>query len=136
LIDALRRRYPDAVGPELDDICYATMNRQKAVRELAEQVDLILVVGARNSSNSNRLREVAHQKGVRAHLVQHAGEINPIWLEGVKRVGVTAGASAPEVLVTGVRRRLAALGVSSERELAGIRESVTFRRPSVQAPAL
>ncbi len=136
LIEALRRRFPDAVGPELDDICYATMNRQTAVREMAAEVDLILVVGARNSSNSNRLREVASQKGVRAHLVQNAGEINPIWLEGVKRVGVTAGASAPEVLVTGVRRRLATLGVDSEREMVGIRESVSFRLPSVRAPAI
>ena len=136
LIDALRRRYPGVVGPELDDICYATLNRQRAVRDMADEVDLVLVVGARNSSNSNRLREVASQKGVRAHLVQDERDINPVWLEGVRRVGVTAGASAPEVLVTGVRRRLAMLGAVAEREMAGIRESVTFRLPSILAPAV
>jgi len=129
LIDALTARYPAIVGPELDDICYATLNRQRAVRALAGEADVVLVVGARNSSNSNRLREVALQCGVPAYLVEDAGEIDPAWLAGASRVGVTAGASAPELLVTGVRKRLAALGAASVRTLPGPRETVKFRLP-------
>jgi 4-hydroxy-3-methylbut-2-en-1-yl diphosphate reductase len=130
VIDALRRRYPLLEGPDLDDICYATQNRQAAVRTMAKLVDLVLVVGARNSSNSNRLREVAHQCGVRAHLIHNAEELDETWLQGVQRVGVTAGASTPEVLVNGVRERLIRLGAVSLREMPGERESVTFRLPT------
>ena len=130
LIAALERRFPGIEGPDLDDICYATQNRQAAVRSLAGEVDLVLVVGARNSSNSNRLREVAGQHGVPAYLVEEASEIDPAWLEGVGRVGVTAGASAPESLVQGVLARLATLGkLSAVRELAGPSENVSFRLP-------
>lgn len=131
LIKGLGARYPDIVGPELDDICYATLNRQRAVRILAEKVDLVLVVGARNSSNSNRLREVASQSGVAAYLVEHAGEIDPRWLAGVRRIGVTAGASAPEILVTEVQERLRQLGTAAAQELPGIVERVTFRLPTL-----
>ena len=133
VIAALKRRFTDIVGPDTKDICYATQNRQTAVRELATQVDVILVVGARNSSNSNRLREVALQCGVPAYLVEDAGEIDPAWLAGASRVGVTAGASAPELLVTGVRARLTALGAASVRTLPGPRETVKFRLPSLVA---
>ena len=131
LIEALQARYPDIVGPDLDGICYATLNRQKAVRRMSAEVDLVLVVGSRNSSNSNRLREVAAQQGIPAYLVENATEIDPQWLTGIRRVGLTAGASAPEVLVTGVRRRLAELGIYSERELDGPVESVSFRLPTM-----
>jgi 4-hydroxy-3-methylbut-2-en-1-yl diphosphate reductase len=131
LIDALQARYPDIEGPDLGDICYATLNRQRAVRDLAAQVDVVLVVGARNSSNSNRLREVAAQCGVPAYLIEDASELQPGWLDGVDRVGVTAGASAPEFLVTEVRERLAELGARTERQLPGVRENVTFRLPEL-----
>jgi 4-hydroxy-3-methylbut-2-enyl diphosphate reductase len=129
LIAALERRFPGIEGPDVDDICYATQNRQAAVRNMAGQVDLVLVVGARNSSNSNRLREVAEQAGVTARLVEDASEIEPRWMQGVGRVGVTAGASAPENLVQGVLARLAAFGGLSVRELEGPAENVTFRLP-------
>jgi 4-hydroxy-3-methylbut-2-en-1-yl diphosphate reductase len=129
LIAALVRRFPAIEGPDVDDICYATQNRQAAVRGMAGQVDLVLVVGARNSSNSNRLREVAAQAGVIAHLVEDASEIDSRWLQGVERIGVTAGASAPESLVQGVLARLAGLGGLSVRQLEGPAESVTFRLP-------
>jgi 4-hydroxy-3-methylbut-2-enyl diphosphate reductase len=129
LIAALERRFPGIEGPDVDDICYATQNRQAAVRRLADDVDLVLVVGARNSSNSNRLREVASQQGIPAHLVEEASEIDPRWLQGVDRVGVTAGASAPECLVQGVLARLAGFASLSVRELDGPSENVTFRLP-------
>jgi 4-hydroxy-3-methylbut-2-enyl diphosphate reductase len=129
LIDALEARYPGIVGPGLDDICYATLNRQRATRTMARQVDLVIVVGARNSSNSNRLREVALQQGVPSYLVQTAAELDPAWLAGVGRVGITAGASAPEVLVQEVCTRLAGLGARSVRELPGLAETVKFRLP-------
>lgn len=129
LIAALVRRFPGIEGPDVDDICYATQNRQAAVRGMAGEVDLVLVVGARNSSNSNRLREVAAQAGVPAHLVEEASEVDPRWLQGVARVGVTAGASAPESLVQGVLARLAGLGRLSVRELEGPAENVSFRLP-------
>ncbi len=129
LIDALTQRYPGIVGPALDDICYATLNRQRAVRKLAEEAELILVVGARNSSNSNRLREVASQSGVAAHLIESATQLDPRWLEGVTRVGVTAGASAPEILVREVQQRLKELGATSVREMPGVPERVVFRLP-------
>ena len=130
-IEALQQRFPGIVGPRLDDICYATQNRQNAVRKLAAQVDLVLVVGARNSSNSRRLREVAAQRGVPAHLVQEAAEIDPAWLLRVARVGVSAGASTPEVLVQGVCERLSALGARSVRQIDGTPETVTFRLPAM-----
>lgn len=129
VIAALKRRFPAIQGPELDDICYATQNRQNAVRQLAREVDLLLVVGARNSSNSIRLREVGEQHGLAAHLIQDESEIDPNWLLGASQVGVTAGASAPEVLVQRVLKRLRELGVTATRELDGERETVTFNLP-------
>jgi 4-hydroxy-3-methylbut-2-enyl diphosphate reductase len=132
IIDALEARYPEIEGPDLGDICYATLNRQRAVRELAAQVDVVLVVGSRNSSNSNRLREVAAQCGVPAYLIEEASELEPAWLKGADVIGVTAGASAPEILVTRVRERLVELGASSERQLSGVRENVTFRLPQLR----
>jgi 4-hydroxy-3-methylbut-2-enyl diphosphate reductase len=131
IIEALEARYPGIAGPGLDDICYATLNRQRATRTMARQVDLVLVVGARNSSNSNRLREVALQQGVPSYLVQTAADIDPAWLGGVGRVGVTAGASAPEVLVQNVCERLRDLGAASVRELPGLAETVKFRLPDL-----
>ena len=107
IIDALRVRFPTIEGPRHDDICYATQNRQDAVRQLSQQCDLVLVVGSPNSSNSNRLRELAERQGIQAHLVDGADEIDPQWLQGRTRIGVTAGASAPEVLVQGGERRSA-----------------------------
>ena len=129
VIEALKRRFPAIQGPELDDICYATQNRQNAVRQLAAEVDLLLVVGARNSSNSIRLREVGKQHGLAAYLIQDESEIEPAWLNGVRKVGVTAGASAPEVLVQQVLARLQTFGVSATRELDGVRETITFNLP-------
>jgi 4-hydroxy-3-methylbut-2-enyl diphosphate reductase len=129
VIAALKRRFPRIQGPELDDICYATQNRQNAVKQLAAEVDVLLVVGARNSSNSNRLRETGAQFGLPAYLVQDETEIETGWLTGVARVGVTAGASTPEVLVQRVLRRLEELGVTSTRELDGVRETTTFSLP-------
>ena len=129
VIAALKRRFPLIQGPDLDDICYATQNRQNAVRQLAKEVDLLLVVGARNSSNSIRLREVGEHEGLAAHLIQDETEIDQNWLNGVRRVGVTAGASAPEVLVQRVLERLRELGVTVTRELEGEPETVTFSLP-------
>jgi 4-hydroxy-3-methylbut-2-enyl diphosphate reductase len=129
VIAALKRRFPGIQGPELDDICYATQNRQNAVRQLAGEVDLLLVVGARNSSNSVRLCEVAKQHGLLAHLIQDETEIDPGWFLGVRRVGVTAGASAPEALLQNVLGRLHEFGVTATRELDGVRETVTFNLP-------
>jgi 4-hydroxy-3-methylbut-2-enyl diphosphate reductase len=129
LIAALKRRFIDVVGPETRDICYATQNRQSAVRELARVADLILVVGAKNSSNSNRLREIAEESGVPGYLVADGNEVNPTWLKNVKVVGLTAGASAPEVLVEDVidsLRRFATVEVST---LDGIEENIRFRLP-------
>ena len=131
VVDALKRRFPEICGPELDDICYATQNRQNAVRELAEQVDVILVVGALNSSNSNRLREVAAQGRVSAYLIQSAGDLCAEWFEGVQRVGITAGASTPEVLVQHVLERLRDFGVNNITEMDGVQENVGFRLPVV-----
>jgi 4-hydroxy-3-methylbut-2-enyl diphosphate reductase len=129
VIAALKRRFPAIQGPELDDICYATQNRQNAVRRLASEVDLLLVVGARNSSNSVRLCEVAMQHGLAARLIQDETEIDPNWFLGVKRVGITAGASAPEVLLQNVLGRLREFGVTATRELDGVQETVTFNLP-------
>ncbi|MHC9085907.1 4-hydroxy-3-methylbut-2-enyl diphosphate reductase [Luteimonas sp. RIT-PG2_3] len=129
IIAALRERFPLIQGPRHDDICYATQNRQDAVRELAEQCDLVLVVGSPNSSNSNRLRELAERDGVEAYLIDGAIEIDPRWVEGRRHIGVTAGASAPDVLVQGVLERLRELGASGVRELHGEPESMVFALP-------
>lgn len=133
IIAELQRRFPAIEGPALDDICYATQNRQNAVRTMAAQVDRVLVVGARNSSNSNRLREVAAQMGVPAMLIQDATEIDDAFLRGASAVGITAGASTPEVLVAAVCNRLRALGATAIRSAPGPAENVTFRLPSVLA---
>ena len=129
IISALRARFPAIQGPKNDDICYATQNRQDAVRELTRECDLVLVVGSPNSSNSNRLRELAEREGVEAHLIDGAGEIDPAWIEGRARIGVTAGASAPDVLVRGVLERLRELGAGGVRELHGEPEDMVFALP-------
>jgi 4-hydroxy-3-methylbut-2-enyl diphosphate reductase len=129
VIEALKARYPAIQGPKNDDICYATQNRQDAVRELASQCDLVLVVGSPNSSNSNRLRELAEREGVEAHLIDGAVEIDPRWVQGRKRIGITAGASAPEVLVRGVIERLRELGAEHVGELSGEPENMVFALP-------
>jgi len=130
IISSLQERFPDIQGPRKDDICYATQNRQDAVRTLAAEVQLMLVVGSTNSSNSNRLRELAERMGTRAYLVDAAEQIDPAWFEGVDAVGVTAGASAPEVLVQAVVSRLQALGGETVSELAGKQEDVVFEVPA------
>ena len=129
IVAALKVRFPKIVGPKRDDICYATQNRQDAVKFMAPQCDVVIVVGSPNSSNSNRLREVARNLGREAYLVDKAAEIRPEWLEGKRSIGVTAGASAPEVLVQEVILRLQALGARRVRELVGIEEAVTFPLP-------
>ncbi len=129
VIDALRRRFPAIQGPRKDDICYATQNRQDAVRDLGRRCDLVLVVGSRNSSNSNRLRELAHKAGIASHLIDGPDDIEADWLEGRTRIGVTAGASAPEVLVQEVIARLQKLGVGAVEELKGREENVIFPLP-------
>ena len=129
IISALKKRYPLIAEPKKQDICYATQNRQDAVKFMAPQTDLVLVVGSPSSSNSNRLREVAEKFGVEAYMVGSAAELNPQWLVGRQRIGVTAGASAPEVLVTELITRLKALGVQSVRKLDGIEEHVSFPLP-------
>jgi len=129
VIDALKKRFPEITGPDTKDICYATQNRQNAVRELVQEADVLIVVGARNSSNSNRLREVGEQAGVRAYLVQDASELKPEWFGENDRIGVTAGASTPEALVEEVLKSLSDLGQADVRELAGPDERVTFRPP-------
>ncbi len=128
-ISALKARFPSIVGPKKDDICYATQNRQDAVKTLAKQCDVVIVVGSPNSSNSNRLREVAQNQGVQAYMIDNASELNPDWLHGKKCVGITAGASAPEILVQAVIDKLKALGADSVRDLEGIEERVTFPLP-------
>ncbi|WP_136419921.1 4-hydroxy-3-methylbut-2-enyl diphosphate reductase [Herbaspirillum sp. ST 5-3] len=129
VIAALKRRFPSIAEPKKGDICYATTNRQEAVKFMAPQVDLVIVVGSPNSSNSNRLREVARKKGATAYMVDDASQIDPLWLEGRNRIGVTAGASAPEVLVQAVIDRLRELGAKSVRPLPGVEEHVTFPMP-------
>ena len=128
-IDAIRRRFPKIVGPKKDDICYATQNRQDAIKALAQRCDVVIVVGSPNSSNSNRLREVAEQQGVPAYMVDNAGELQPEWVTGKSCVGITAGASAPEVLVQAVVERLRELGADAVSSLDGIAERVTFPLP-------
>ena len=129
IVAALRRRYPGIVGPKKDDICYATQNRQDAVKLMARQADVVIVVGSPNSSNSNRLREVAAHLGVPAFMIDRADQLQPEWLAGRARVGVTAGASAPEVLVKEVLARLAELGATDVRELDGAVERIVFPLP-------
>ena len=129
VIDALRERFPAINGPRKDDICYATQNRQDAVRQLADESDLVLVVGSVNSSNSNRLRELAERMGTPAQLIDDASLIDEAWLKGVATIGITAGASAPEILVKGVIERLRQLGAEVPNELAGREENITFSMP-------
>ncbi|XLZ70081.1 4-hydroxy-3-methylbut-2-enyl diphosphate reductase [Massilia sp. SR12] len=129
IIEALKAKYPNIIEPKKGDICYATTNRQEAVKFMAPQVEVVIVVGSPNSSNSNRLREVAEKKGTPAYMVDNAAQINPDWLAGKLRVGVTAGASAPEVLVDAVINRLKELGAKSVRTLDGVEEAVTFPLP-------
>ena len=129
VIDALRTKFPAIVGPRKDDICYATQNRQDALKMLAETCDLVLVVGSPNSSNSNRLRELAEKRNTPAYLIDDANDIRPEWLEGVQRFGLTAGASAPEVLVDGVLAHLQQLGATVEVQNSGITENISFVLP-------
>ncbi|MCA1771984.1 MAG: 4-hydroxy-3-methylbut-2-enyl diphosphate reductase [Halomonas sp.] len=129
VIDALRDKFPAIQGPSRDDICYATQNRQDAVRELAADCDLLLVVGSPNSSNSNRLRELSERIGTPAYLIDNAEQISAEWLDGVSSIGVTAGASAPEVLVKGVIERLQTMGAAAPQELLGREETITFSMP-------
>jgi len=129
IIAALKTRFPFITGPKKDDICYATQNRQDAVKVLSQQCDLVIVVGSPNSSNSNRLREVAQNLNVPAHLVDNASELKAEWLQGKRCVGISAGASAPEVLVQEVIAKLNSLGAKRVRELTGIEESVVFPIP-------
>lgn len=129
IVSELRRRFPEIVGPKKDDICYATQNRQDAVKAMATYCDVVVIVGSANSSNSNRLREVAQNAGVPAYMVDRAAEIEPGWFAGAKRIGVSAGASAPDVLVREVIDRLIAFGAIRVTELNGIRENVSFPLP-------
>ncbi|HYB09457.1 MAG TPA: 4-hydroxy-3-methylbut-2-enyl diphosphate reductase, partial [Alphaproteobacteria bacterium] len=130
VIEALKRRFPKIVGPDVKDICYATQNRQAAVRELAREVDVILVVGAKNSSNSNRLREIGSEMGVASYLIDDAGQLDPRWLKGAEAVGITAGASAPEELVQELIARLRDFDEIEVDMLDGIQENVQFKLPA------
>lgn len=137
VISALKTKFPDIHAPKVEDICYATQNRQDAVKVMAKDCDLFIVVGSPNSSNSNRLREVAQNQGIEAYMVDNASFLNPAWLVGKKRIGVSAGASAPEVLVKEVIQALQQLGAGEVRELQGVVESVVFQLPKnlVNAPS-
>jgi 4-hydroxy-3-methylbut-2-enyl diphosphate reductase len=130
IIAALTKRFSDIQGPDTRDICYATQNRQSAVRDLCEVADLLLVVGAANSSNSNRLREIGEEVGIPSYLIADGSELDPAWLEGVKTVGITAGASAPEVLVNDVINTLKGLRIVDVTTLPGREENITFRLPA------
>jgi 4-hydroxy-3-methylbut-2-enyl diphosphate reductase len=129
IVEALKARFPAITGPKKDDICYATQNRQDAVKFMSPQCDVVIVVGSPNSSNSNRLREVAQSRGIEAYMVDNAAELKAEWVAGKRRVGVSAGASAPEVLVNELIARLKALGAGSVRQLEGASESVVFTLP-------
>jgi len=129
VVEALKRRFPSIIGPRRDDICYATQNRQDAVKALTGSVDVVIVVGSPNSSNSNRLREVAANRGIPAYMIDRADELRPEWIAGKARVGVTAGASAPEVLVRRVIEALRGLGAARVEELSGVVEKVIFPLP-------
>jgi 4-hydroxy-3-methylbut-2-enyl diphosphate reductase len=135
IVDALRVRFPAIVAPKKNDICYATQNRQDAVKRLARECDVVIVVGSPNRSNSNRLREVAINQGTPAYMVDQAGDLDPRWIEGKKRIGVTAGASAPEVLVDQLLERLRSLGATRVVEADGIAENVTFQLPKALSAA-
>ncbi len=135
VIEALKARFPSIVGPDTKDICYATQNRQRATRELAEIVDVVLVVGAPNSSNSNRLREIAAESGVPAYLIQDASALDPHWLDGATAVGITAGASAPDSLVEELVARLGEMTATEVVRLPGVTENVRFRMPPQLAEA-
>jgi len=126
---ALKRRFPEILEPKRNDICYATQNRQDAVKFMAPQCDLIIVIGSPTSSNSNRLREVGERMGVEAYMIENASELDPTWLEGKRRIGVTAGASAPEILVSELITVLQSHGIASIRKLAGVEEAVRFPLP-------
>lgn len=128
-ISALKEKYPAIQGPHKNDICYATTNRQQAVRELAKQSDLVVVVGSKNSSNSNRLAELASRMGVASKLIDDPNDIQPDWLNGVQTIGVTAGASAPEELVQSVIARMKEFGVTDVEELQGLEENMFFEVP-------
>lgn len=134
IIGALKNKYPDIKEPKKQDICYATQNRQDAVKFLAPQCDVVIVVGSPNSSNSSRLREVAEKRGIPAYMVDSPTQIDPKWVEGKKRIGVTAGASAPEVLAQAVIARLRELGVRNVRSLEGIEETISFPLPRGLSP--
>ena len=129
VVAALKQHFPTITGPRRDDICYATQNRQDAVKQLAARSDVVFVVGSRSSSNSNRLREVAELLGTTAYLIDDAAQIDPAWLEGAANIGVTAGASAPEILVQNVVARLSENGQQTITQLAGAEENVTFALP-------
>ncbi|MCC7546492.1 MAG: 4-hydroxy-3-methylbut-2-enyl diphosphate reductase [Burkholderiales bacterium] len=133
IVAALRVRFPSIAGPKKDDICYATQNRQDAVKALTECSDVIIVVGSQNSSNTNRLREVAEKRGVATYMIDSVAELEPSWIEGRQHIGLTAGASAPEVLVRAVVERLRELGADEVRELDGLTESVVFPLPKTLA---
>ncbi|NNF97063.1 MAG: 4-hydroxy-3-methylbut-2-enyl diphosphate reductase, partial [Halobacteria archaeon] len=134
IIEALRQRFPNIHGPKRDDICYATQNRQDAVKNLAEASDVVLVVGSINSSNSNRLKEVAERRNTPAYLIDNADEVDRAWLQGKERIGVTAGASAPEVLVEQVIDRLKEWGAETVDESEGRSETITFSLPKELKP--
>jgi 4-hydroxy-3-methylbut-2-enyl diphosphate reductase len=126
---ALKARFPNILEPKRNDICYATQNRQDAVKFMVPQCDLILVIGSPSSSNSNRLREVGERMGVDSYMIENAGELDPAWLAGKQRIGITAGASAPELLVQQLIARLKSLGVGSVRKIEGVEENVQFPLP-------
>ena len=130
VIDALKTRFPEILGPDVRDICYATQNRQQAIRELAREVDLILVIGSNNSSNSNRLREIGEEADVPTFLIDDPESIDPAWLAGVETVGLTAGASAPEILVRRVVDHLRTMGDTVVEQLDGVEERVHFKMPA------
>jgi 4-hydroxy-3-methylbut-2-enyl diphosphate reductase len=134
VVAALKQRFPAITGPKKDDICYATQNRQDAVKFLSPQCDVVIVVGSPNSSNSNRLREVAQGRGIPAYMVDSADQLKAEWVEGKRRVGITAGASAPEILVNQLVARLKELGAQSVRQLEGVSESVVFTLPRELSP--
>lgn len=129
VIDALLQRFPKICGPALSDICYATQNRQNAVRQLSNQIDVLIVVGAHNSSNSNRLREVGKHSGVAAYLIENASDLQTEWFHGAQHIGITAGASTPEVLITEVLQRLQDWGVTHVEQMEGVNETTTFKIP-------
>jgi len=131
IIKVLRSRFPHIKGPRKDDICYATQNRQQAVLDMADSIDILLVVGSLNSSNTNRLREVGESMGLASHLIQHANEIRPDWFQRHSRVGITAGASTPEYLVQEVIQKLETLGADRVEEVPALPEQVTFPLPSI-----